>query len=227
MQSASLKSLFLATSFFASLCVAGAAAQAGGDQILYSFTNPGGQGWYPYAGLIMDGSGNLYGTTDSGGTSDNGTVFELVNSSGTYTEKVLYSFTGSGGDGAFPAAGLIIDASGNLYGTTVRGGPSDNGTVFELVNSSGTYTEKVLYSFTGSDGDGANPEAGLIMDASGNLYGTTASAGASDSGTVFELVNSSGTYTEKVLYSFTGYAGDGSSPDAGVITVAYTHLRAH
>ncbi len=217
MQSASLKSLFLATSFFASLCVSGAAAQAGGDQILYSFTNPGGQGWYPYAGLIMDGSGNLYGTTDSGGTSDNGTVFELVNSSGTYTEKVLYTFTGSDGDGANPEAGLIMDASGNLYGTTASAGAGDSGTVFELVNSSGTYTENVLYSFAGYPRDGANPEAGLIMDGSGNLYGTTVDGGPTFNGTVFELVNSSGTYTEKVLYTFAGYPGDGATPYAGLI----------
>jgi uncharacterized repeat protein (TIGR03803 family) len=194
------------------------------EKVLYSFTNSGGDGALPLAGLIMDASGNLYGTTAEGGASGYGTVFELVNSSGTYSEKVLYSFTNSGGDGAYPYAGLIMDASGNLYGTTYEGGLTGSGTVFELVNSSGAYSEKVLYSFTGSNGDGADPEAGLIMDASGNLYGTTEEGGASGYGTVFELVNSSGTYSEKVLYGFTASNGDGAIPYAGLLMDASGNL---
>ena len=102
-----------------------------------------------------------------------------MNSSGNYTEKVLYSFAG-GSDGANPVAGLIADAPGNLYGTTLFGGAAGNGTVFELVNSSGNYTEKVLHSFSGSSfsggSDGGQPQDGLIADASGNLYGTTSRA---------------------------------------------------
>jgi len=186
------------------------------EKVLYSFTG-GGDGAYPYAGLIMDASGNLYGTTQQGGANGCGTVFELVNSSGTYSEKVLYSFTNSGGDGAGPVDGLIMDGSGNLYGTTLLGGANRFGTVFELVNSSGTYSEKVLYSFAGSGGDGEYPFAGLIMDASGNLYGTTDGGGANGDGTVFELVNSSGSYSEKVLYSFTGYRSDGADPFASLL----------
>jgi uncharacterized repeat protein (TIGR03803 family) len=183
------------------------------EKVLYSFTG-GSDGRQPFAGLIFDSSGNLYGTTLFGGAAGNGTVFELVNSSGNYTEKVLYSFT-NGSDGGQPAAGLIFDSSGNLYGTTGSGGAAGAGTVFELVNSSGNYTERVLYSFGGSDG--ANPVAGLIADASGNLYGTTALGGAAGAGTVFELVNSSGNYTEKVLYSFTSFTSDGSEPEDGLI----------
>ena len=168
---------------------------------LHSFS--GADGSHPQAGLIRDASGNLFGTTASGGTNSAGTVFELVNSNRTYTEKVLHIFLGSP-DGAFPAAGLIMDASGNLFGTTDSGGgPGNGGTVFELVNFNGTFTEKVLYSFGGYP-DGASPQAGLIMDASGNLFGTTQFGGSNSSGTVFELVNSSGTYSEKVLYSFVG-----------------------
>jgi uncharacterized repeat protein (TIGR03803 family) len=186
------------------------------ESVLYSFTNSSGDGATPTASLIMDKSGNLYGTTNGGGTNGYGTVFELVNSAGTYSEKVLYSFTGSPGDGANPIAGLILDASGNLYGTTVIGGTNGVGTVFELVNSSGTYSEKVLYSFTNFGGDGAYAYGGLIMDASGNLYGTTYSGGTNGAGTIFELANSSGTYSEKVLYSFTGVNGDGALPYAGL-----------
>ena len=193
------------------------------EKLLYTFTDSGGDGALPKAGLVMDSSGNLYGTTVAGGTSGQGTVFELVNSSGTYSEKVLYSFTGTGGDGASPAAGLIMDSSGNLYGTTVYGGgPSDCGTVFELVNSSGGYTEKVLYSLTG--GNDAYPLAGLIMDASGDLYGTASDDGGSGGGEAFELVNLFGKYTEKVLHNFTGYPGDGADPKAGLVMDASGNL---
>jgi hypothetical protein len=124
-----------------------------------------------------------------------GVVFELVNSSGSYSEKVLYSFTGAS-DGAYPMADLIMDSSGNLYGTTNAGG-SDTyyGVVFELVKSSGSYTETVLYSFINGS-DGASPHAGLIMDSSGNLYGTTGSGGGGSAncpdgcGTAFDLTKS-------------------------------------
>ncbi len=110
--------------------------------------------------------------------------------------SVLHTFQGGSSDGANPFAGLIMDSSGNLYGTTEAGGASGLGTVFELVNASGTYSQKVLHSFNRSNG--ANPFAGLIMDSSSNLFGTTKFGGTSGFGTVFELVNSSGAYTESV-----------------------------
>ena len=153
----------------------------------------------PYTGVLMDSSGNLFGTTYSGGANGFGTVFELVNSSGTYTETPLYSFA-AGSDGAYPKAGLIMDAFGNFFGTTYLGGFNNLGVVFELVNSSGTFTETVLHSFAVLDG--AYPQAGLIMDPAGNIYGTTSQGGIVGGGTVFELVNFSGAYSEKVIYSF-------------------------
>jgi len=194
------------------------------EKVLHSFTGAGGDGTYPVAGLIMDASGNLYGTTYYGGTANDGTGFELVKSSTGYTEKVLYSFTAAGGDGAGPCAGLIMDASGNLYGTTYYGGTANRGTVFELVKSSTGYTEKVLYTFTGAGGDGFYPYGDLSMDAFGNLYDATQEGGTAGMGTVFELVKSSTGYTEKVLYSFTGAGGDGASPYAGLIMDASGNL---
>ena len=182
---------------------------------LYSFTGTSGDGYYPYAGLIRDSAGNLYGTTYQGGAHGVGTVFELVNSSGSYSEQVLYSFTGTSGDGAYPYGGLVRDSAGNLYGTTEQGGIGGQGTVFELVNSSGSYTEQVLYSFADNGSDGYDPIAGLVWDSAGNLYGTTGSGGAQNVGTVFELVNSSGSYTEQVLYSFANNGSDGSLPMPG------------
>ena len=205
------------------------------ETVLFNFagtaTNlaPSATGDAPLAGLVRDSSGNLYGTTSQGGTSVWGTVFELVNSSGSYTEKLLHSFAGppfggTGADGTSPSSSLIIDSAGNLYGTTQGGGANGLGTVFELVNSSGTYTEKILYSFTGTNGDGAIPFAvDLVRDAAGNLYGTTLFGGnlcaQNGCGTVFELVNSAespGTYTEKVLYRFTDANGDTGFPQTGL-----------
>jgi uncharacterized repeat protein (TIGR03803 family) len=130
--------------------------------VLHSFSGTDGAG--PSAGLIMDSSGNLYGTTCNGGVNNLGTVFKL-DGSGNLT--VLHSFSGT--DGAGPSAGLIMDSSGNLYSTTASGGAYDYGTVFKL-DPSGNLT--VLHSFNYVKTDGVHPMTGLIMDSSGNLYGT-------------------------------------------------------
>lgn len=186
------------------------------EKVLYSFGASASDGVNPESALVRDLAGNLFGTTGAGGASGFGTVFELVNSSGSYTEKILHDFAGPPSDGQIPLA-LLMDSSGNLYGATNGGGTTGNGTIFELVNGSGTYTEKLLYSFAGPPNDGTDP-TGLIMDSSGNLYGTTRAGIPSVNccGTVFELVNGSGNYTEKVLYSFTGGA-DQSSPNGPLI----------
>jgi uncharacterized repeat protein (TIGR03803 family) len=138
------------------------------------------------AGLIEDTSGNFYGTTSLGGTSNAGVVFQL---DAAGMEKALYSFTG-GTDGANPMAALVRDADGNLYGTTFAGGlasaeqcPSGCGVVFKIDPAG---TETVLYSFTGG-ADGANPTAGLLRDTAGNLYGTATRGGASNNGVVFKI----------------------------------------
>src|SRR6266700_4245853 len=191
-------------------------AKAQSLSVLHTFQGGSSDGANPFAGLIMDSSGNLYGTTEAGGASGLGTVFELVNASGTYSQKVLHSFNRSNGANSF--AGLIMDSSSNLFGTTKFGGTSGFGTVFELVNSSGTYSESILYSFANSNGDGASPFAGLIMDASGNLYGTTAGGGTGGTGTVFSLINTSGTYRENLLLLFgSSCGGSGANSEAGLI----------
>jgi len=182
-------------------------SKAGKETVLYNFCAQSGcaDGEQPWAGVIRDAQGNFYGTTTNGGASGAGTVFKL---SKTSKETVLYSFTGGSG-GATPYAGLILDAKGNLYGTTYNGGASGVGTVFKL---SKTGKETVLYSFTGGT-DGASPYAGLILDAKGNLYGTTFYGGAYGAGTVFKL---SKTGKETVLHSFTG-GTDGKNPYADLI----------
>ena len=148
--------------------------------VLAYFDTTQTSGTYPYDSLIMDSSGNLYGTAShGGGQAENGTVFEWVH--GSHQITTLASFNNT--DGRQPDASLIMGSSGNLYGTTALGGASDGGTVFELAKGRGTIT--TLVSFNGADG--SQPEDALIMDSSGNLYGTTDIGGASNGGTVFEL----------------------------------------
>lgn len=161
--------------------------------VLYAFGN-GKDGGTPYASLVRDSAGNLYGTTFAGGAGSAGTVFKLDT---TGKETVLHNFKG-GADGASPIAGLARASGGGLYGTTVEGGASNLGTVFKL-NTHGK--ETVLYSFSGQDG--SYPDAGLLRDSAGNLYGATVEGGASNRGTVFELDT---TGTETVLHSFSGGA---------------------
>jgi hypothetical protein len=194
-------------------------------EVLHRFSGTDGQ--FPYYGnLIFDSAGNLYGTTYYGGTGSScgygygcGTVFKLApEDNGQWRETVLHSFQNDGSDGYYPAAGLNLDTSGNLYGTTSEGGANRVGTVFELTRKAdGSYRETVLYSFCSVDqcADGMWPYAGLIFDAKGNLYGTTYQGGATTvGGTVFQLSrDKAGTWSETTLASFNGAGG----PLGGVI----------
>ena len=207
------------------------------ETILYSFKGGNSDGAQPNGGLIFDPSGNLYGTTLSGGNqgcSDDGyeycgAVFELSpNGSGGWTETILYDF--SNADGGPPPSGLILDASGNLYGTGSQGGGDicfdgeGCGVIYELSpNGSGGWTETVLHRFQGGSSDGENPNATLIFDQAGNLYGVTDAGGGTGCsngngcGTVFKLSpNGSGGWTETILYTFQG-GSDGSYPVAPLV----------
>jgi len=189
-------------------------SKTGVETVLYTFTG-GTDGYLPYAGVILDKSGILYGTTAFGGAFNAGTIYEV--NTVTSQETVLHSFVaGSTTDGSLPYAGLIEDAKGNLYGTTLEGGDisceegEGCGVVFKFDAMTGK--ETVLYTFTGNP-DGERPEASLIRDAEGNLYGTTSAGGPADAGTVFEVI--AATRTESVLYSFTG-GNDGKRPVANL-----------
>lgn len=173
------------------------------ETVLHNFG--GVRGANPYAGIIADAAGNFYGTTSAGGTADLGVIFKLDTAR---QETVLHNFT-AGADGAVPYSSVIFDAAGNLYGTTYQGGAANVGVVYELDVSG---QETVLYSFLGGT-DGANPKAGLIFDAAGNLYGTTSAGGSANAGTVFKLDPA---HHETVLYTFTGGA-DGGTPLAGLV----------
>jgi uncharacterized repeat protein (TIGR03803 family) len=194
------------------------------ESLIYAFRDDAkGDGMFPYAGLIAGEAGALYGTTYFGG--GQGNVIELTPTRKGYTEASLYAFQYSPSgeafpDGALPAAGLLADGSGALYGTTVLGGdcPVEPlygcGVVFKLTPSASGYTFGVLYAFQGGD-DGNWPVAGLIADKNGALYGTTQYGGTASDGTVFKLTPAGSRYSETVLHDFAG-GSDGALPVASL-----------
>jgi uncharacterized repeat protein (TIGR03803 family) len=192
----------------AALTVGGASSAPAKDpvfKLLYAFTgeNDGGE---PYAGLIADKAGNLYGTTFAEGVGGFGTAFKLA-PDGTLT--TLHAFTQNGIDGANPYAGLTLDKAGNLYGTTEEGGPNNYGTIFKIAPDG---TEKVLYSFLNITTDGAVPYAGLLKQG-GDLYGATVYGGTANDGTIFKVALNG---IETVVYSFKG-GSDGAGPQGDLI----------
>ena len=167
-------------------------------------------GGEPWAGILLDNLGHYYGSTSSGGRNDAGMLFTGT-SNNIHPTSVMHDF-GTGLDGAHSFGSLVADASGNFYGVTQAGGDYGFGTVFEMRRDpiGGDWTEIILHSFQGAS-DGANPFAGLTFDAAGNLYGTTASGGNADSGTVFKLSHQGETWNESILHVFTGQY-DGGTP---------------
>jgi len=195
------------------------------ERVLYNFTGTS-DGNGPYAGVIFDEAGNLYGTTSQGGKSGCnglgcGTVFQLAPSGSGWTENVLYAFENRS-DGANPIGGLIFDKSGNLYGAT-SGPGNGKSTVFELIPSGGNWTFSPLYSLGGNGGSTAS----LIMDAAGNLYGTSLSGGAYGSGSVFKLAPSGEGWTYTSLHDFCAGGSpcsDGAQPWGNVVLDANGNL---
>jgi uncharacterized repeat protein (TIGR03803 family) len=152
----------------------------GAFTVLHNFDTQNGDGYFPAGNLVRDAAGNLYGTTEFGGTSGSGTVFK-VDKNGN--ETVLHNFAGGTADGGLPfLSGLLRDAKGNLYGVTGEGGASSFGTVYKLDPAG---KETILHSFNGKDGK--IPYGTLIMDKQGNLFGTTSAGGAHGAGVVFEI----------------------------------------
>lgn len=200
------------------------------ETVLHNFKFGSGDGNYPSGDLIMDMAGNLYGTTGEGGsgkcgTYGCGTVFEVSpQSGGGWAEMVLYSFAGSQ-DGVGPI-GLVLDAAGNLYGTTGSGCSGGGGIIFELsLQSDESWSETILYAFTYPGLNGYQPDASLVFDPTGDLYGTTKLGGHSGQGTVFELSpKSGGGWIENVLYSFKSNGKDGENPSGSLVFDASGNL---
>jgi len=208
------------------------------ETTIWSFAGGASDGSYPVGGLIADKNGALYGTTYSGGYWASGTVFQLVppgQGQSAWTENLLWEFLGTtieGSDGAFPSATLLMDASGNLFGTTSAGGQLLNdGTVFELsppTEQNPYWAETILWNFSGKTG--ALPYGGLIMDKNGKLYGTTYSGGLANDkqfgGVAFRLnppTKKKTTWSETVLYKFKG-GNDGAAPYDSLVSDAQGNL---
>jgi len=203
-------------------------------KVIHTFTN-GADGGYPYAGLAIDGKGNLYGTANQGGNWNAtcppmnegcGTVFQLTPSKSGWDFQTIYAFQGGLDDGQGPYGRVTIGPDGGLYGTTIDGGnancPSGCGMVFGLKEPTTCSTagcpwkENILYAFQG-DTDGFYPIGDVTFDPSGNIYGTTTQGGVDGPGTIYELRPSNGKWTENILYNFTGQYPDGGNPYSGVI----------
>ena len=178
------------------------------EKTLYSFAG-GSDGNVAFQGtLAIDGSGNLYGFTQNGGTYGFGTVFELVaGTGGTWTKKILYSFAQENDGGTPYAEQLFLDSTGNIYGTTLYGGAHDYGVVFKLIRgSNGSWNEEVLHAFSGGL-DGSGPEGGVALDASGNVYGSSRNS-------VYQLAPKlKAGWTFSTIHPFRG-GTDGAEPDS-------------
>jgi len=170
-----------------------------------------GDGSQPMGGVTFDSAGNLYGTTwgepPDPAHNPYGTVYELTPSGSGWAETTLHVFQ-NGSDGAFPRSAVVMDATGNLYGTSSVGGSGGGGIVWELTPSDGSWIISVLYSFPGP---GKGPFSPLLMDPAGNLYGTTLGGGSYGKGSIFELTHSNGGWTYSSLHDFTA-GSDGRSP---------------
>ena len=178
------------------------------ESVIYNFDGPHGS--FPTASVIVDGAGNLYGTTNAGGANGWGTVYELSPSGEGWTQQMLYSFQNHQ-DGRSPYGGVILDSAGNLYGSAQNNGQNLGGTIFELSPSGGSWTFNLLYSLSGRGG----PAASLTFDSAGNLYGTTYADGVNNLGSVFELSPSNGGWVYTDLWDFAG-GNDGKWPAASV-----------
>jgi uncharacterized repeat protein (TIGR03803 family) len=188
------------------------------ETVLYNFFHTSTDVAFSQGGLVFDTAGNLYGTGTRGGAFGFGGIYEISPGTGGWTEQVIYSFAG-GTDGGNPGGNLIIDASGNLYGTNGSGGSgtcvNGCGQIYELSPSSSGWTKTILHSFTGG-GAGQTPVSGVIFDSAGNLYGTAIAGGASSQGLIYELSPSSSGWTFSVLYSFKGGVA-GFSPRSSLV----------
>jgi uncharacterized repeat protein (TIGR03803 family) len=184
-------------------------------RVIYNFTG-GVDGGGPATGLVIDAANNLYGTTSFGGPFGDGTAFKLTPGASGWRFYRLYAF--SGANGSSPDSTLVLDPDGRLYGTTSGGGLGD-GVLFGLSPAGNilpsvfsNWTETLLYSFTGGS-DGAKPGGSLVLDSSGNIYGSAAMGGTHNNGTLYEYTNGG----LQVLHTFPGFPNDGLNP-AGVVS---------
>ncbi|MGA2019124.1 MAG: choice-of-anchor tandem repeat GloVer-containing protein [Candidatus Sulfotelmatobacter sp.] len=191
------------------------------ETALYAFQGGTSDGEVPFGGVVFDAAGNLYGATNYGGAHDLGTVYELSpTGSGGWTERVIYSFAG-GADGSYPNGGLVFDAAGNLYGTTVLGGAHNQGTIFELSpTGGGGWSESVILACSLASGE--RPTGSVVFDSAGNLYTTASVGGSSNAGTVLRLKFASGVWHAGVIHTFLS-GSDGSEPLSG-LTFQYPRL---
>ena len=188
--------------------------------VSFDFTN----GAAPLAGLIADAGGNLIGTTSRGGAYGQGTIFEIIKNPHGYARSPITLVSFDPTHGAAPAAGVIADTSGNLFGTTSEGGAHGNGTVFEIAKTPDGYADSstTLASFNGDDR--VDPKAGVIVDGAGNLFGTTSAGGAQGYGTVFVIAKTPSGYASEPTTLVSFDVANGAAPSSSLISEGYGNL---
>lgn len=191
------------------------------ENVLHSFQN-NVDGINPYGGVVGDSMGNLFGVTEKGGANGIGAVYELSQSGAGWSEHIIYDFAGTN-DGAYPIGGLIIDAAGNLYGTTSGSGSTGLASIFALTPAGSGWMFNILYDLPLLYRDHVGPKDKLLRDDAGNLYGTTFTNGAYNSGSVFQLSPGNDGYIYKTLYDFTG-GSDGLWPISSLVMDASGNL---
>lgn len=226
----SVGSILILTILAASVADVPAAAQAA-EKVLHSFMG-GTDGIWPFSGVVFDSAGHLYGTACNGGTYGNGVVYQMAQKSGgEWSEHIIHTFNATLGDGGCPSSSLIVDKSGNVYGTAPGGGKYHAGVVFELIppTTGSGWGYRILHNFSNNGEDGEIPFGGLVMDSTGNLYGTTQSGPNNFFGTVFELSpTAGGAWKETILYGFpinsSGFMVDGAEPQGSLVFDAAGNL---
>ena len=187
---------------------------SGAQAVVVDFTgNTGGNlGSSPYPGLVSDGAGSFWGTTQYGGTAGYGTIFKVNATTGLLTTVVSFTNLGGGFKGAYPAAGLVGDGAGNFWGTTTNGGAGGYGTVFKVNAISGLFTTVQEFTSNGATNKGANPYAALTNDSAGSFWGVTYSGGTPNLGTIYKVNIASGLLTTVLEFNGTAAPNDGANP---------------
>jgi uncharacterized repeat protein (TIGR03803 family) len=189
------------------------------ERVIYNFSATGADGNSPSAGMTIAPDGTMYSTTPDGGAYSGGVIFSMTKTTNGWKQAVIHSINFPS-EGGFPYEGLMMDAAGNLYGVAPAGGSAGGGVVYQLSHTNRGWVDRVIYNFTGQNGDGSGLYwIDLISDASGNIYGATSFGGTNGNGTVWELVYSATkkSYKEQILYEFgASGSGDGNNPYGGL-----------
>ncbi|HEY3636822.1 MAG TPA: choice-of-anchor tandem repeat GloVer-containing protein [Rhizomicrobium sp.] len=188
--------------------------------VIHNFTSQNNDGEESEQAPVVTSSGAIIGSTKYGGQYGYGTIYMFTppaKKKGNWTGGVVYSFGSVSSGGQYPLGSLLLAADGSLYGASELGGAHSQGTIFQITQSGGVWTEHTLFDFDATTPGGWAPQAGVYMDSSGALYGTASAGGTTNDGVVYQLTSGSPRWTETVIHTFTSNGTDGISPSYGAL----------